>query len=181
MPVTTPRSSSKAPLLCWQLQLTLSWSVCHRSMAQLLTRNHSWVIFQHLAPLSCLSGNEPTEIQINLLFPSLTHPQPCSGEPQCCRELEFSTIWAVMVLVRALTAAVNPSCGSSVWHSAEQRLLQENSTENNKSPRVRDSTNSELEILRAGFPGRFAAFQASNPLNSGAAASQKRKEKLTTA
>jgi len=45
---------------------------------------------------------------------------------------------------------------------------------------VRYSSNSELEILIAGSPVRFSAFQASNPLKSEAAASQKKKEKLTT-
>lgn len=141
------------------------------------SENHPWVIFQHLAQLSCLTGNAHPEIQIKLLFPSLTavlwrapvlqragvqHSLSCQGHSEPRVQLQSQAV-------------------AAVFDTQLRILLQGNSAGNNQSPRVRDSASSELEILRAGSPGRFAAFQASNAFNSGGAASQKRKEKLTAA
>lgn len=121
--------------------------------------NHSWVIFQHLAQLSCPAGNAHPEIPMNLLFPSLP-----------------AVLWRAPGVQRAGGSPQSlEGCGSRVWHSALQSCCRE------IHQKIIRAQGSELEILRAGFPGRFAAFQASNPFSSGGAASQKRKEKLRAA
>lgn len=85
-------------------------------------------------------------------------------------------IQAVMILLSDLTSDINAKPLIAVFYvSLENAYCRKIQQKIIRAQGVRYSSNSELEILRAGIPVRFPAFQVSNPLNSEAAASQKRK------